>query len=64
LEEKPTELTKVKEKFSLPTPLRYIGDAKLKLQPFLILALDGGDWSAAPQLSPEETSPTPIRYGT
>jgi hypothetical protein len=43
LAHKPTELTNVKVKFSLSMPLRYIGDAKVKLQTFLILAMDEGD---------------------
>jgi len=50
-------------KFYLSRPLRYIAEAKLWLHAFLTSAMDGDDWSAACQLSPEEISPEthPIR---
>jgi hypothetical protein len=48
---------KANVKFSLSTPLRYIGEVKLYLHAFLTSALDGGDWSDARQFSPEEKTP-------
>ena len=54
---------KAKVKFSLSTPLRYIGEAKLHLHAFLTSALGRGDWSAARQFSPRGNNPRNLSIG-
>ena len=40
-------VAKVREKFSLSTPLRHTGGAETQLHSFLTWARDGGDWSTS-----------------